>query len=207
MRDKKRLRPRAITANSNPQSPIPQSAIPHPQSSSPIPHPSSLIPHPSSLIPNPSSLIPSPSPMFTVSRQIEFCYGHRLLGYAGKCRHLHGHNGRLVVVFEAAELDAHGMVVDFHEIKRQVGQWIDENLDHRMILARNDPAVAVLEKLGEPVYLMDESPTAENIAKLIFGIAAERGVPVAEVQLWETVNCCATYSPREPSMSADATPN
>ena len=39
--------------------------------------------------------------MFTVSREIDFCYGHRLLNYAGKCRHLHGHNGRVVIAFEA----------------------------------------------------------------------------------------------------------
>jgi len=131
--------------------------------------------------------------MFTVSREIEFCYGHRLMGYQGKCRHLHGHNGRLVVLFEAAELDGHGMVLDFTDIKRLVGRWIDENLDHRMILQRDDPAVAVLEKLGEPMYLMDQSPTAENIAKLIFDVSAQLGAAVAEVQLWETPNCCATF--------------
>ena len=133
--------------------------------------------------------------MFTVSREIDFCYGHRLLGYEGKCRHLHGHNGRLVVVFEAAGLDGQGMVLDFTDIKRVVGRWIDENLDHRMILERGDPAAAALEKLGEPMWLLDESPTAENIAKLIFHAARQLGVGVTEVQLWETPNCRATYRP------------
>jgi 6-pyruvoyltetrahydropterin/6-carboxytetrahydropterin synthase len=133
--------------------------------------------------------------MFTVSREIEFCYGHRLLGYAGKCRHLHGHNGRLVVVFEAAGLDGQGMVLDFTDIKRLVGGWIDEHLDHRMILQRGDPAAAALEILHEPMYLIDDSPTAENIARLVFDAARQLGVAVAEVQLWETPNCCATYRP------------
>ena len=72
--------------------------------------------------------------MFTVSREIEFCYGHRLLRYEGKCRHLHGHNGRLTVVFETDGLDGRGMVLDFSDIKRLVGGWIDAHLDHRMIL-------------------------------------------------------------------------
>ena len=40
--------------------------------------------------------------MFRVSQNIEFCYGHRLLNYSGKCRHLHGHNGRAVIVLEKA---------------------------------------------------------------------------------------------------------
>ena len=83
-------------------------------------------------------------PMFTVSREIDFCYGHRLLNYAGKCRHLHGHNGRAIIAFDASGLDTHGMVVDFSEIKRVVGRWIDENLDHRMILDRTDAAVPML---------------------------------------------------------------
>lgn len=131
--------------------------------------------------------------MFTVSREIDFCYGHRLLDYAGKCRHLHGHNALAVVVFETPRLDPRGMVLDFTEIKRVISGWIDENLDHRMILQRTDPAVPALERLGEPLYLMDVPPTAENIAKLIFDLAAERGFPVGEVRLWETPRCAATY--------------
>ena len=88
------------------------------------------------------------------------------------------------------------MVLDFSEIKRVVSRWIDENLDHRMILDRTDPAVPALQELGEPMYLMDVSPTAENIAKLIFEVAAEQGFPVVEVRLWETPHCCATYRTR-----------
>jgi 6-pyruvoyltetrahydropterin/6-carboxytetrahydropterin synthase len=133
--------------------------------------------------------------MFTVSREIDFCYGHRLLNYAGKCCHLHGHNGRAVLVFAVPQLDAAGMVLDFSEIKRVVSGWIDENLDHRMILDRADPAVPVLQKLGEPMYLMDGSPTAENIAKLIFDVARSSGLPVSEVRLWETPRCWAAYCP------------
>jgi 6-pyruvoyltetrahydropterin/6-carboxytetrahydropterin synthase len=131
--------------------------------------------------------------MFNVSREIDFCYGHRLVDYPGKCRHLHGHNGRAEVIFEAGELDSRGMVLDFTEIKRVLNAWIDENLDHRMILQRSDPAVAALRQLGEPLFLMDVPPTAENIAKLIFDTAVERGFPVAEVRLWETPHCAAAY--------------
>ncbi len=35
--------------------------------------------------------------MYEVTKEIRFCYGHRLLQYEGKCRHLHGHNGRAVI--------------------------------------------------------------------------------------------------------------
>ena len=38
--------------------------------------------------------------MFRITKHIEFCYGHRLLNYAGKCRYLHGHNGKAVITIE-----------------------------------------------------------------------------------------------------------
>ena len=47
--------------------------------------------------------------MFRVTKHIDFCYGHRLLNYEGKCRHLHGHNGRVEVHIEADKLDARGL--------------------------------------------------------------------------------------------------
>lgn len=131
--------------------------------------------------------------MFRVTREIHFCYGHRLLNYHGKCRHLHGHNGRAIVVLEAAELDALGMVVDFSLIKARLGAWIDENLDHQMILHRDDPALPFLRQQGEPVCVVDVNPTAENIARLIFEQARKLGLPVVEVTLWETENSHATY--------------
>ncbi len=131
--------------------------------------------------------------MFQVSREIEFCYGHRLLNYAGKCRYLHGHNGRLVVTVESEHLDTTGMVHDFSDIKRCVAGWIENNLDHRMILHEADPAIPMLRQLGEPLYVMDANPTAENIARLIHKVARELGFPVVETQLWETPHCAAVY--------------
>lgn len=131
--------------------------------------------------------------MFRVTCQIDFCYGHRLLNYDGKCRFLHGHNGRAVISIASPELDHRSMVLDFTDIKHEVSGWIDQNLDHRMILCEDDPAVSVLQKLGEPMYLLPANPTAENIARLIFEAASERGFPIESVQLWETPRCFATY--------------
>ena len=133
--------------------------------------------------------------MYAVTREIDFCYGHRLLNYDGKCRYLHGHNGRAVISIQAPDLDRLGMGLDFSEIKTVVNTWVDENLDHRMILNRDDPAVRVLQELGEPLYLVDANPTAEIIAKLIFDVAHEHAFPVTRVDLWETPRCFATYEP------------
>ena len=86
--------------------------------------------------------------MFRVSREIDFCYGHRLLNYDGKCRYLHGHNGRAIITIESATLDERGMVLDFTDIKRVVSTWIDENLDHRMLLHKRRPRRADPRRAG-----------------------------------------------------------
>src|SRR6185312_17415265 len=93
--------------------------------------------------------------MFRVTKEFRFCYGHRLLNYAGKCKHLHGHNGRAVVTLEAPALDPLGMVLDFTEIKRVLGTWIDDALDHRMLLHRDDPVIPELRRQSEPFVELD----------------------------------------------------
>jgi 6-pyruvoyltetrahydropterin/6-carboxytetrahydropterin synthase len=139
--------------------------------------------------------------MYRVTREIQFCYGHRLLEYDGKCRYLHGHNGRAVITLAAPELDRLGMVVDFSRLKRVVGHWIDETIDHKMLLHKDDPMLPFFRQQGERVYVMDVNPTAENIARLIYEYTAAQGFPVAKVQLWETANCCATYAVNQDKMT------
>lgn len=132
--------------------------------------------------------------MYRVTREIGFCYGHRLINYDGRCQHLHGHNARAVIVLEAPALDPRGMLLDFVDIKRTVQRWIDENLDHNMLLCRDDPILPVLQKHGERVFVMDSNPTAENIARMIFEHTAKAGLPVVEVVVWETEKCHAAYT-------------
>lgn len=131
--------------------------------------------------------------MHRVTKQIDFCYGHRLLNYDGKCRQLHGHNGLLEVDIESPSLDPRGMVVSFTDVKDVVKGWIDDNLDHKMLLNKEDPVVPLLLQLEEPVYLMENNPTAENIARLIFDEICRRGLNLTEVRLWETPTSFVTY--------------
>jgi 6-pyruvoyltetrahydropterin/6-carboxytetrahydropterin synthase len=133
--------------------------------------------------------------MFTVTEIIDFCYGHRLLRYQGKCAHLHGHNGRVEITVAARTLDQQSMVTDFSEVGRVVRGFIDQNLDHRLLLHKDDPLAAVLKRHDEPLYLMDRDPTAESIAQLICERAREQGLDVCEVRLWETPTSVASYVP------------
>lgn len=138
--------------------------------------------------------------MYKVTREINFCYGHRLLNYPGKCSNLHGHNGLAAVTFETQELDKLGIAVDFVEIKNTVSRWIDEVLDHKVLLHKDDPIVTALKAINEPLYVMEENPSAENIAALIFNYIASQGYPVVEVTLWESTSTCATYAPAKKNM-------
>ena len=132
--------------------------------------------------------------MYTVTKVIHFCYGHRLLNYQGKCRYLHGHNGRAEIELSAQALDRLGMVEDFTKIKRAIQTWIDEHLDHKMILCKDDPALPALRTLGEPLFVTRENPTAERLAQLLYEETRRMGFPVTSVRLWETESSYAVYS-------------
>ncbi|MGD8375873.1 MAG: 6-carboxytetrahydropterin synthase [Acidobacteriota bacterium] len=132
--------------------------------------------------------------MHRIVKIIDFCYGHRLLEHPGKCLHLHGHNGRVEVTVAAERLDPRGMVADFADLKGDVKGWIDENLDHKMLLHRGDPLVHLLKEAGEPVFVMDSHPTAEAIARLIFDTARAMGWNVSEVKLFETPSSVAVHT-------------
>ena len=56
--------------------------------------------------------------MYSVTKRIEFCYGHRLLDYDGICKHPHGHNAIAEIEVRTGELDSRNMVCDFGDIKR-----------------------------------------------------------------------------------------
>jgi 6-pyruvoyltetrahydropterin/6-carboxytetrahydropterin synthase len=131
--------------------------------------------------------------MYSVTKHIDFCYGHRLLEYDGICRHPHGHNALAEIEVRTDSLDRRNMVCDFSDIKRIVKSWIDRELDHKMVLRHDDPLVTALQQLGEPVYVTDSNPTVERIAKLIFDYAAEQGLPVVRVKVWETPTSFAEY--------------
>ena len=133
--------------------------------------------------------------MFRVTKELAFCFGHRLMNYDGKCRQLHGHNARATVTVQAEALDDLGMVADFSALRRHVGDWVDRTLDHKMLLHKDDPLVPLLREMGDPVVAMDEHPTTETIAKFIFDFVEGEGYPVVEVTLWETPTSYATYTP------------
>lgn len=152
--------------------------------------------------------------MYQITRKLEFDAGHRVLNHEGKCKHLHGHRYVVELTVRSTCLDDKGRVVDFGTVKSIVGSWIDENLDHNMILNPDDPLVAegflefeggtqrdIVSLVGRAPYIMPDeypNPTAENIARLIYETSTgllrdNKDIKVTSVRVWETPNCNALY--------------
>jgi 6-pyruvoyltetrahydropterin/6-carboxytetrahydropterin synthase len=134
--------------------------------------------------------------VYRITKNLSFCYGHRLMNHPGKCRHLHGHSARVAITLESNELNDQGMVCDFSDIKQFVGEWINKTLDHNLLLHKNDPVLPLLQEAGERLMVVDEHPTAEFLAKLIYDYVAQGGFPVVDVSVWETDSANASYSTR-----------
>jgi 6-pyruvoyltetrahydropterin/6-carboxytetrahydropterin synthase len=83
-----------------------------------------------------------------IDKTFEFCYGHRVWTqklngeYAADlkcaCRHLHGHEGKMMVHLTAPTLDNTGMVTDFRHLE-WLKKWINAYIDHQFIIDKSDP--------------------------------------------------------------------
>ena len=90
--------------------------------------------------------------MFKIGKEFSFCYGHRVhnqslnpelsLDSCLACRHFHGHQGTILVFLEPLDSESlnAGMVTDFKHLN-WFKKWLDDVLDHKMILDINDPAL------------------------------------------------------------------
>ncbi|MCP4788306.1 MAG: 6-carboxytetrahydropterin synthase [Fuerstiella sp.] len=149
-----------------------------------------------------------------ITRKLEFDAGHRVLHHEGKCRHLHGHRYVVELTVSADKSDSLGRVIDFGVIKNLVGGWIDENLDHNMILHPDDALLRMgadrgqsrneaIALIGREPFLMppDTNPTAENIVEMIAENAIELLEPyeitIVRVRLYETPNCWADWTTKD----------
>lgn len=133
--------------------------------------------------------------MFTVSEEVRFCYGHRLMDYVGRCARIHGHNARVELVLAAATLDRRGFVMDFGDLEDVAKRFIDDTLDHRLLLRRDDPVIPSLTAAGEVFVALDENPTAEFLSRYLFEQLTARGLPLKAVRFFETETSVATYEP------------
>jgi len=140
-----------------------------------------------------------------ISRKGNFDSGHRVMNEKFKCFNVHGHTYLYELTFEFNSMEEIGYNIDFKEIKRVGCQWIDDMLDHGMILNPKDELlIAPCSALNSKLWLMTLNgafnycnPSVENIAKEVF-LALEylfedhKGLKLHEVTIYETPNCFTT---------------
>jgi len=123
--------------------------------------------------------------VFEVSVEHTFSAAHALRDYRGKCERVHGHNYRVRVTVEGAELARNGLLIDFVDLRRLLHEVV-EPFDHR-VLIEIPPFDSV-------------NPTAEEMARYFYEVLRERlgalcdsRVRLKEVQVWETDTAVAVY--------------
>ena len=123
--------------------------------------------------------------MYELTVEREFSAAHQMRGHPGACARLHGHNYRVQLTVAGEELDEHGMLLDFAELKALCDRVIGE-LDH--------------QNLNELPPFAERNPSSENLARYIHEcVAEELGGPVRvkQVRVYESAGSSVTYRETE----------
>ena len=137
--------------------------------------------------------------MYALKTEAAFDSAHFLTDYYGKCENLHGHRWRVVVYIEQDGLQEEGtmkdMVVDFGVFKKQVRELAD-SLDHTFLIEEGSLMQQTLDCLiseGFTLTILPFRTTAENLACYFAQQLKQKGLPVAQVDMYETPLNCASY--------------
>ena len=133
--------------------------------------------------------------------------GHRQWRDDGHCAWVHGYGRYVQFTFEG-ELDDRQWVMDFGDLK-DVKQWLDEQWDHRLLLASDDPHLDEFKRMHDlgtmNINIMDVNkgwgPGIEGSCKFVYDyvmplINAKTGgrVRLIKVEIWEHENNSAIYT-------------
>lgn len=121
-----------------------------------------------------------------------------------------GHTYLYQLTFSFNSMEEIGYAIDFKEIKRVMCQWIDDYLDHGIILNPHDSVlISAAGELGSKMWLMSLNgigeycnPSVENIAKevciaidtltrLLYAKSSTK-LTLHKVKIYETPNCFTT---------------
>lgn len=150
--------------------------------------------------------------MYIVRKEFKFCSAHQLEdAFTKLCSDtIHGHNYLLEVFLKSLFLPNRtgGMVVDFGEIKFLFKKYIDDILDHSLMIplsfsSTNPEYVKCLMENNKRMIVLPFNPTAENLAKHIHTTFQNllnmenfpTSISLCSIRVWETDSSYAEYSP------------
>lgn len=146
--------------------------------------------------------------MYQIRKQLrQFCAAHRLIkGYPGKCQHLHGHNYVVTVTLQSERLNQYDFVVDFVDIRQLFENWLQQHLDHLVIVSEDDiELLEFLQRTNERYYVLEghKNTSAECMAEFLFyqfekilmnsDIYKAHGLHLTAVEVAETSESSAIY--------------
>lgn len=109
---------------------------------------------------------------YEISVKAVFSASHQLRLYDGSLEPLHGHNWTVIVTVAADQLDAIGVVMDFHMLERRLGQVV--NRFHN-------------RHLNDVIPFVKVNPSAERVAEYIAtSLELPQRVWLQSVEVWET---------------------
>jgi 6-pyruvoyltetrahydropterin/6-carboxytetrahydropterin synthase len=140
-----------------------------------------------------------------ITRRLEFDAGHRIPDHESHCRHLHGHRYAIEItlagtVVRTDGIAENGMVMDFSRIKQLAKTQVVDAWDHAFLVYRGDtPVLTFLNSMpGHKTVILDNVPTAENLASIAFAIldpvyqaTLSNQLRLQRVRIYETPNCWA----------------
>ena len=131
--------------------------------------------------------------------------GHRQWRDKGHCSYVHGYGRYVRLTFEATELDECGWVMDFGDL-RGVKNWIEDEWDHRTLIAIDDPVIPELKALekvgGINLNILPEGylPGIEESCRYLYDKLnpiiqrkTNNRVEITRVEIWETEKNQAEY--------------
>lgn len=131
---------------------------------------------------------------------IEWDMGHRVTNHKSKCRNLHGHRYKAEIAVEGDRVDINGssdegMVLDFGDLKKIAGKYLEKVLDHGFMIWKKDKILVnfFLKNKDQKSIIVPFVPTSENIAVWIFINLDKKikdryktGLKLYSIKIWET---------------------
>lgn len=137
--------------------------------------------------------------MYTLSKEFRFEAAHRLMNYIGACSNIHGHTWQGEITIKGTQLDRHGFIMDFKQLKKLINKFI-KDFDHAIILNVKDKRLRNLCIENDyKAFTFDEDPTCEVISRWLYRrvyIEIERlklNIKLVSVTIKETPTSKCTY--------------
>lgn len=143
--------------------------------------------------------------MLRITRIFRFEAAHSLSDYDGSCRNIHGHSYKMHLTVSSIG-PKKGMLIDFKALKKIVEDAVIHELDHALMLMKNELNMAYAKNILTKIIWMEEEPTAEFLVNWMYQRIAPQlplDVYLSNIRLFETENCYVDLSvPTPPDESA-----